>query len=233
MPISPMEIRYNAANQRLTFLPVRNARSLEGPLSAVLTLFDADGKARLLDEIAMAWNESEGHLSCTFDTTGETWIVGENCRAVLSWSSLEDSGVDEFFVDVLRDVWEPSLCVEDLHSLAPATTYRDDSDNPVLAHIIRVAEEELRLELKTYGLPAGIIRNKAALNRCHRLLALSLLYLRLSSDNSGAYADKSIEYRTRFERAIAGLLSNLSLDANQDSLSDGARRNLSGARLKP
>ena len=155
-----------------------------------------------------------------------------NYRADIQFSKDGRNYFRVFYFDIVKDPWSNNLTAIDLQSLAPAILLADNFDE-ICGQLIAESEEQLRLTIRSKGISPGMVRNKAALDRSHKLLALSYIYLRASSNGDTVLWAKHIEYQKQHEQVMREMLSRLEADLNQDNVIDNANTNLLGVRLMP
>lgn len=230
------EIRRGVAAEAIYCRPTVDYAELSTPDvgKGYLTVYSPVTRAVLIDGAEMTWVSGKKRFEIDIDTTdSDDWPTELNYRADVTFTYDSNGYHRLFYFDVLNDPWRPNLATNDLLVLAPVLSYEEEGANADFSDIIMEAEEELRLHLRTRGISPGLIRNKAALNRCHRLLSTSLLYLRSAYEaDSGRWA-KYLDWRSQFECGLKQMLSRLELDLDQDNQIDLAVLNRSGVRLRP
>jgi hypothetical protein len=224
------ELRAGSAREWFYYRPSIEASLPESPQNATVTVIGPTGKP-LTQAIELAWDSDSGRLWADLDTTG--WASARHHRAEIRFDNGTRSYLRQIYVDVLPDPWRPNLTAQDLSALAPLAALDLGESGADYAALIGEAEEQIRLQLLARGVSPGLLRNRAALDRCHRLLALSLVYLRAADGRDAGMWTKHTNWREQYDRALSELLSVSELDANLDLARDEAPHDRSAVRLTP
>jgi len=227
------ELRLNSATEQFYYRPSLDGQILTGTPTGVVSIRNPSGTACLVTEAALNWNVTAKRFECLLDTReSRGFRLAADYQAEIRFSAAQQSHVRTVLFDVVRDPWRANLTADDLLPLAPLSGF-DRQGSSALSGLIAEAEEQLRQRLRAMDVLPGLLHDKEDLDRCHRLLALSLLYLSAAGDEKSGYWRKHQVWQGQYERAFAQLLSALRMDTDQDGAANGGKRNKSGARLQP
>ncbi len=227
------EIRAGSPAETVGYRPSSGYRLLEEDPQATLSIYPPGGAGAIVSGQPMVWDPDEHGLKTTLDTSdARLWPKGNNYMAEVRFTTDEMSRVRVFYFDVLADPWRPNLTTADIMKLSGTAALGDDAESPDYSEPIAEAEERLRIRLRARGLSPGQIRNKAALDRCHRMLGLSYLYLHASTGEESAFWNKHRTFQKLYERSFSELLSAVELDVDQDNRPDRPSQKAQ-ARLQP
>ncbi len=232
------EIRSGSPSEQLFFRPVVNNRELqsdpEAPLQGQFDIWNPRGNSLVASAQSANWNADLQRFEIELDTSDtDQWPIGSNYRAEISFTVDQSQYRRVFYFDVLADPWRSQLTSADLLALSPALSYEDDQLSPDFQELIAEAEEHIRLHLRARGVSPGLVRNKAGLDRCHRLLTLSLIYLRSASGQDSGHWHKQQQWREQYEQGFQELMARSEMDHNQNDVIDDGVENKLVVRLQP
>lgn len=228
------ELQFQSANELLFYRPSHEGKELTGTPTAALSVYAKSNETWLLENEPLVWNSLKARFEAELDISdANDWPISARYTAMIDYVVNEDSHRRIFHFTILHDPWRANLTTNDLLQIAPAAAYEHRGPTPDFEPIIREAEEEIRIATLARGFSAGLVLEKAALNRCHRLLTLALLYQRISDNTESVYQMKASQYRAEYEASIERTLSGVLLDFNNDGIANEAAVNRSGGRLMP
>lgn len=223
------ELRCGAEAERFAYRPVI-AQDDPPPAAASLTLA-RPGTGGLLLEAPLLWEAETGLLTVELDTRG--MAPARNLRGEIRFVHQQRQHRRVLYLDLLPDPWRPGLRADDLAVLAPLAVLDREQAAESYRALIDEAEEQVRLHLLARGLAPGLIHNRAGLDRCHRLLALSLVFLRAADGPDGGMWAKQKTFREQYDRALLELLSVAEVDRDLDGLRNDPGRDHGLVRLSP
>ncbi len=228
------ECRLGVEAERFDYRPGLAGNELDGTPTALLNVFPPAGSNPVLFEAAMNWNAAALRFELDLDTRDDRiWKAAANYRFDISFTNAGHTHHRLVYVDLVADPWRPASTLADLAALAPSLAFDRAEREGVVLSVMGEAEEQIRLALRARGLAPGWVADKAALDRLHRLLTLSLWYLRASGDGDGDRMEKYHIWRRRYARSLSRFLAALRLRPDAQYSQTQVCANHSGARLSP